>query len=436
MNKLRLMLSVLCVAPWVAGASTGMYAGKGVTADGSVLIGRTADFSPCNATMFQQICEPGTQVTLGGKANKYRYVCVPMATSLNVGRYVGSAVNEKGVILTVTGTGATKAKALENDPFVCEKNGGVGESKLADYMIGNAATAHEAVELLTGAIRTFGHDGAKIYMVADENEAWYVEVYTGHEWAVVKMPEDKAAVFGDHFNLRGLDPNDTENAMHSPLFFEPGHKIAPTNMFELMRARHEDMADGDIPTMRTNAAIRVIGTAKQGGCQVLQLDCRETTPENMRGTVWSCLGAAEYGVFHPINASQNHLPEAYANDAHRTFGYDPNRAADAFRRLSALAQSNRKWYGPGVRNYWRAQEERMAVEWSRKLDEAIVSGDSAALSAYTFDEETHSLMVAKRMYDELLWYAAANNRIAGDGCEATDEPVEPFKPSETEKEVR
>lgn len=47
-----------------------IYAGKGVTADGSVLIGRTVDFSPCNATMFQQICEPGTQVTFGGEINK------------------------------------------------------------------------------------------------------------------------------------------------------------------------------------------------------------------------------------------------------------------------------------------------------------------------------------------------------------------------------
>ena len=57
-----------------ADACTGMYAGKKVTTDGSVLIGRTVDFSPYNATMYQQICERGTQVSFGGNTNKYRYI--------------------------------------------------------------------------------------------------------------------------------------------------------------------------------------------------------------------------------------------------------------------------------------------------------------------------------------------------------------------------
>ena len=476
-----------------ADACTGMYAGKKATSDGSVLIGRTVDFSPYNATMYQQICERGTLVSFGDRTNRYRYVCAPKSTSLYAGRYAGSAANEKGVILTGTITGATRKEALEKDPFKSVEDGGVGEPNLPDFLVGNAATAREAVRLLGDAVAERGHAGAEIYMAADTNEAWYVEVYTGHQWAAVKMPADKVAVFGNHFTLRGFDTNDTENVMFSPglvvhavtngfavwteeaqtkldlyltyadrssvetnyanfrawyghrrfgdtkeyatnllpeLFFTPGYRIAPTNMFELMRARYEDMTDEELPTPRTNAAIRVIGTVKQGNCHVLQLDCREATPAYMRGTVWSCLGNCEHGVFHPINASQDVLPDAYTNDAQRTFGYDPNRAADAFRRLSALTQSNRKWYGPGVRAYWRADEVRRAEEWPQKLDDAIKSGDSAALSAYTRAEEEQSFADAKRIYDELLWYAAANNRIKGDGSNATDEPEEAFKPSD------
>ena len=482
-----------------ANACTGMYAGKGATADGSILIGRTVDFSPYNATMFQQICEAGTQVAFNGVTNRYRYVCAPKSTSLYAGRYAGSAANEMGVILSGTVTGETCTNALVNDPFVPVENGGVGEPNLPDYLIGNAATAREAVNLLGEAVAEYGHAGAEIYMVADTNEAWYVEVYTGHQWAARKMPQDKVAVFGNHFNLRGFDTNDTESVMFSPglvvhavtnnfavwtedtppkldlyltyadrssveanyanfrawyghkwfgdtghpayatnlvceLFFTPGYEIAPTNMFELMRARYEDMTDEELPTPRTNAAIRVIGTTKQGNCHVLQLDCRANTPDRMRGTVWSCLGQCEHGVFHPINASQDCLPDAYTNDAQRTFGYDPNRAADAFRRLSALTQSNRKWYGPGVRAYWRTDEVRRANEWPEKLDAAIVSGDATELSAYTRDEEERSLADARRIYDELLWFAAANNRIQGDGSNATDGPSEPFVP--TGREVR
>ena len=482
----------LVLGAGTAHACTGMYAGKKVTTDGSVLIGRTVDFSPYNATMRQQICEAGTQLSFGGHTNKYRYVCAPKSTSLHAGRYAGSAANEKGVILTGTITGVTRNEALRDDPFKPVEDGGVGEPNLPDYLIGNAATAREAVELLASAVASNVHAGAEIYMVADTNEAWYVEVYTGHQWAARKMPENKVAVFGNHFNLRGFDTNDTENVMFSPglvahavtnefdvwtdaaktrldlyltyadrssmeenyanfrawyghrrfgdakayatnlvceLFFGPGYRIAPTNMFELMRARYEDMTDEELPTARTNAAIRVIGTTKQGNCHVLQLDCRANTPERMRGTVWSCLGQSEHGVFHPINASQDYLPDAYTNDAQRTFGYDPNRAADAFRRLSALTQSNRKWYGPGVRAYWRADEVRRANDWPEMLNDAIDSGDSSALSAYTRAEEEQSFADAKRIYDELLWYAAANNRIKGDGSGATDEPEAPFVPT-------
>lgn len=500
-RKTTLGVACMVLAAGVADACTGMYAGKGVTADGSVLIGRTVDFSPYNATMCQQICECGAQVSFDGHTNRYRYVCAPKSTSIHAGRYAGSAANEKGVILTGTVTGATRAEALEKDPFRPINDGGVGEPNLPDYLIGNAATAREAVELLASAVASSGHDGAEIYMAADTNEAWYIEVYTGHQWAAVKMPEDRVAVFGNHFNLRDFDTNDTENVMYSPglvahavtngfvvwkdgqagiidlyktyadrssveagyanfrawyghrrfadrhlpdyatdllpeLFFEPGRQIAPTDMFELMRARYEDMTDEELPTPRTNFPIRVIGTVKQGNCHVLQLDCRTDAPEEMRGTVWSCLGNCEHGVFHPINASQNFLPDAYTNDAQRTFGYDPGRAADAFRRLSALTQSNRKWYGSGVRNHWRAREGRMMTEWPRKLSEAIVSRNAAILSAYTCAEEEESFADAKRMYDELIWYAAANNRIKGDGSGATDEPTKPFEPFELGKEVR
>ena len=66
----------------VADACTGMYAGKLATTDGSILIGRTVDFSPYNATMYQQICESGSQVAFNGVTNKYRYVCAPKSTSL------------------------------------------------------------------------------------------------------------------------------------------------------------------------------------------------------------------------------------------------------------------------------------------------------------------------------------------------------------------
>ncbi len=494
MDKTILGALALVFAVEAAEACTGMFAGREATADGSILIGRTVDFSPFNATMRQQVCERGAQISFDGRTNRYRYVCAPKSTSLYAGRYAGSAANEMGVILTGTITGATRPEALANDPFIPVDAGGVGEPNLPDYMIGNAATARQAVDLLAEAVARKGHAGAEIYMVADTNEAWYVEVYSGHDWAAVKMPQDKVAAFGNHFNLRAFDADDSANALHSPtlvsravdegfavwaddaharldlfatyadpdsvfkdflnfrawyghrrfapsslppyspdlppdLFYAPDAPLAPGDFFALMRARYEDLSDDDLPVPRTNAAIRVIGTTKQGNCHVLQLDCRPSTPDRMRGTVWSCLGQSEHGVFHPVNAAQNALPDAFTNDAQRVFAYDPARAADAFRRLSALAQADRRFYGPGIRAFWDARERRFLGEWPALIDDAAAADDPAPLSAYTAAAETSSLAAARRLYDELLWYAAANNRIQGDGSGATDEPDAPFAPS-------
>ena len=87
MKELASILSIFSFLLSPCSACTGMYTGKEVTTDGSVLIGRTNDFPPCNATMRQQICERGAQVSFGGNANKYRYVCTPKSTSLHGGRY-------------------------------------------------------------------------------------------------------------------------------------------------------------------------------------------------------------------------------------------------------------------------------------------------------------------------------------------------------------
>ena len=71
---------------------------------------------------------------------------------------------------------------------------------------------------------------------------------------------------------------------------------------------------------------------------------------------------------------------------------------------------------------------QMAVEWPRLIDAAVKTCDLQRLSDCTFAEEERSFAAAKRLYDELLWYMAANNRISGDGSGATDRPESPFKP--------
>lgn len=122
-----------------------------------------------------------------------------------------ACVNEKGVAVTGTTTAHANKKVLAVDPYV---RTGFAEESLPGLLGICATTAREAVEILGRAVAEKGHSSTEIYMFADKDEAWYVEVYTGHQWAAVRMPEDAVAVYGNMLMLRGYDP-DAPDSLHS-----------------------------------------------------------------------------------------------------------------------------------------------------------------------------------------------------------------------------
>lgn len=61
--------------------------------------------------------------------------------------------------------------------------------------------AREAVENYGKIMETYGSSESNTFMIADQQEAWYLESYSGHQWCAVKMPEDAVAVFGNECML-------------------------------------------------------------------------------------------------------------------------------------------------------------------------------------------------------------------------------------------
>ena len=53
-----------------------------------------------------------------------------------------------------------------------------------------------------------GSGESNIVMINDKDEAWYMEMYTGHQYAAVKMPEDAVSVYGNEFMLENLEDYD------------------------------------------------------------------------------------------------------------------------------------------------------------------------------------------------------------------------------------
>ena len=58
------------------------------------------------------------------------------------------------------------------------------------------------------------------FMIADQQEAWYLGSYSGHQWVAVKMPEDAVAVFGNECMLGSVaDYEEGESLLHSEGLF-------------------------------------------------------------------------------------------------------------------------------------------------------------------------------------------------------------------------
>jgi len=206
-------LAFLMLAGFAAGACTGVYVGKKVSADGSTLIARTVDdwsmafWHFCTVVPHRVTDEPvvyrgAMGFTRAWPRETYKYVCTPRGACFESGRFASLAMNEKGLAITGTVTAWPKHALIDRDPYV--KTGATEES-VPEYLIACSASAREAVENLGAILRENGNAEGNIYMFADPKEAWYVETYTGHHWVAVRMPEDKVAAFGNQYMLGEVD---------------------------------------------------------------------------------------------------------------------------------------------------------------------------------------------------------------------------------------
>ena len=89
-------------------------------------------------------------------------------------------------------------------------------------------------------------------------------------------------------------------------------------------------------------------------------------------------------------------------------------ASIIFKRLCALSEQDRKYYGAGVRDYWHSVELGLLEEYPDVLAEAAklyeTSPEEAAayLTEYTIEKQNKALEDANTMYDELTWYMMNN----------------------------
>ena len=229
--KLSLVAMTFLLLPVQAvQACCGFIIGRQLTKDGTTLFGRTEDYPyyPNGGKHNKNYVVVGAKNYKEGdqledESNGFTY---PHATSEmkytatydsargdgSNGAFGEHGFNEAGVSMTSTVTAIPNKKVLKTDPLT---ENGIPEAAMLDVVLPRVKSAREGVEFLAKVIEEKGSAEGNGVVFADQNETWYMEILSGHQYVAVKVPEDKYAVFANTYYLGHVDLNDKENVIAS-----------------------------------------------------------------------------------------------------------------------------------------------------------------------------------------------------------------------------
>ncbi|EBI9233552.1 C69 family dipeptidase [Salmonella enterica] len=196
---------------------TTLLVGNEASSDGSMIVARSADSDAMKAQHF--VIHPAMHNQTGMYSTKahngandftwplpkesLRYTTVPnWKTQL----HGATGFNEAGVGVSGTESIFASPKALAFDPYVEDK--GITEDDIPDILLSQTKTAREAIALLGHIIETVGAGEGFGVAVVDDNEIWYLETATGHQWMAQRLPADQYFATGNQGRLQNYDPND------------------------------------------------------------------------------------------------------------------------------------------------------------------------------------------------------------------------------------
>lgn len=463
-----LALSFILSSAQSALACTGLIVGKDVSADGNPIIARTEDYSSAyNKTILaspRKTNKPGEffQDAMDFKyplaSENFKYISLPDGYQDEGDVYEAAGFNEYGVSMTATVTAYANKKALDLDPLVED---GITESSVTSVVLPRAKTAREGIELIAKIIDEKGSAEGNIIFLADQNEIWYMEIYTGHQYIAVKYPDDAFSVVPNRYMLGVVDVEDKENVIMSEklvslardngflatvngkihmvetygveiedydrsrlwgginfldpdknipytaksfdLFQKTDKKITLKKVMDFQRYRYEGTEfDANLPK---NKNVRAIGTINQEECHIIQI--KKDMPKEVSGTMWVAFGNAEHTRYLPINNGLTKVDPAYEVKGNK---HDNASAYWTLRGISALSEINRPKYGKNVRGYWSMEEDRLIkkqVEVDKKIKELYKESPAKAIEYIDkvgLEEQKKLFDEATLIYSELMTY--------------------------------
>ncbi len=458
---LFILLFVEFVAPLSDGC-TGVYVGKDATTDGSIIIARSDDYAkvaPFYLDVVKRVENTPGRTYDGSNGFSYplpdttfRYVATPESYTQYDGWFEVSAMNEYGLAVTATVTTYPSKEAISADKYILD---GVEESVITGIVASCCKTAHEAIELVADIVDVYGSSQSNSMLVTDQNETWFMEMYTGHQYCAVRAPTDKVAGYGNECmleSIEGYDENDvicsddlftlpeekgfakyTESGyldlvktygakrvdaahgrtwrlhqlmspstigdysadVEAPLFFLADEEISVIDVMNYYRDRYEG-------TKYEGSNMRPISTETSGTVHITQVF--PDAPAGMDGINWVSMGCAKFITFVPIVSSVNSVSPEYC-DVPTYYQYDS--AYFTFKKLNTLCEQFQ--YSDDVINYWKTFEERYVPAFYAAYEKALeMYKDSPSKAAEYITKvctlyQEQMLSEAKRLVGDVEW---------------------------------
>lgn len=204
---------------------TTIVVGKNRSATGSVMVahseelGRNSAHQVALSPAFEAGDEPSLPLHSGGAIPRTgqaaRYLCTKVYAK---GHYPGehtSGVNEHGVAVA---NNMALMRGIPEEQAYDVVPGGVIWTEFMQAVLESATTAREGAALVGRLCSEYGLscDSGTMIVVADPEEAWWIELAREGQWVAQRVGPDDVVVRANCYRIGAVDVRDTETFMASP----------------------------------------------------------------------------------------------------------------------------------------------------------------------------------------------------------------------------
>lgn len=419
-------ISMSSIAITTAQACTTVLVGKKASTDGSTIIARNEDaqtawtkrfvVTPATNNGETNYISKGNDFSISLPAVQQRYTSTPDWTDKD-GTFGEDGINQSNVAMSGTESATANKKVLKADPFV---KTGISEDSMLDVVLPFIHSAREGVQRLGKIIDEKGAAESDGIIFSDKNEIWYFEIGSGHQWAAVKVPDDKYAVIPNQLMIGKVKFNSSNNYLVSPnlqsfvkknhlttiknnsidfaktfgtndksdaqynrprvwdgqryltpskkqtpqqkrfaMFMKPDKKISVSKVAKVL-GLHFNGTKYD-STGKWEGKYRPINVPTNMESHIIQF--RQDVPDAVSGIQWLALSSPDTSVFVPFYTDINNTPEQYKIGTNK---YDNRSAYWTYKETKTLADP---YYNEYVKKYVRPVQSSVNSELSARLFE-------------------------------------------------------------------